>query len=288
MTTNRAVVLGAGGLVGTGWLAGLANGLRRHGVNLTEADLIVGTSAGAIVGAMLATGQDLDPLGTFVGADTPTTTETSTMDSGVLAEVFAVMGDPTMSPAATRRKAGELALAADTMTEAAHISQMGALITARDWPQGALRVTAVDTETGDQEIWDRTKNVPLLAAVASSCAVPGVYPPITINGRRYIDGGFYSPTNANLAADARVLLVIQPLAHQFPSDILDRELAVAGAETILRIVPDSASVQALGTNLQERANWPVAYQAGQHQATEAAALIRDAWHGAADTATESA
>ncbi|MFI5983649.1 patatin-like phospholipase family protein [Streptomyces sp. NPDC051555] len=59
---DRALVLGPGGLVGTAWTAGLAAGLRRAGVEFGEADLIVGTSAGAIVGALLATDQDLDRL----------------------------------------------------------------------------------------------------------------------------------------------------------------------------------------------------------------------------------
>ena len=62
MNTTRALVLGGGGTVGTAWTAGLVSGLRREGVDLAEADLIVGTSAGAIVGTMLATGQDLDLL----------------------------------------------------------------------------------------------------------------------------------------------------------------------------------------------------------------------------------
>jgi NTE family protein len=61
---GRAVVLGAGGVVGTAWMAGLAAGLRRDDVDVAEADLIIGTSAGAIVGAMLATGQDRDQLAT--------------------------------------------------------------------------------------------------------------------------------------------------------------------------------------------------------------------------------
>jgi hypothetical protein len=58
--TKRALVLAGGGVVGTAWMAGLASGLRREGLDLAEADVIVGTSAGSIVGTMLATGQDLD------------------------------------------------------------------------------------------------------------------------------------------------------------------------------------------------------------------------------------
>jgi NTE family protein len=63
---TRALVMGGGGVVGTAWMTGLVSGLRHGGVDLAEADVIVGTSAGSIVGTMLATGQNLDSLDTPV------------------------------------------------------------------------------------------------------------------------------------------------------------------------------------------------------------------------------
>lgn len=72
-TLDRALALGAGGPVGAAWTAGLACGLRRDGVDLGEADLIVGTSTGAIIGAVLATGQDPGRLATPVRPDSGST-----------------------------------------------------------------------------------------------------------------------------------------------------------------------------------------------------------------------
>jgi NTE family protein len=117
-------------------MAGLASGLRREGVNLAGADLIVGTSAGAIVGTMLATRQDLDAPG---GPGRPAGQGGSAprADPGRLAEVFAILGDARLEPADARRRVGRLALTAKTITEQAHIAMISALITAREWPDDA-------------------------------------------------------------------------------------------------------------------------------------------------------
>ncbi|MCW2884781.1 MAG: hypothetical protein QOE54_1230 [Streptosporangiaceae bacterium] len=274
-SVGRAVVLGPGGVVGTAWLAGLANGLRRDGVDLAEADLIVGTSAGAIIGAALATGEVLDRLATLPRPADPDG-PTPEVNPDRLTEVFTVLGDPSLEPAAARRRVGRLALAAGTINEHAHIARMGFLIGAREWPARTLLITAVDIETGEPQIWDRASGAPLPAAVASSCAMPGLYPPITINGRRYMDGALRSGTNADLAAGARVLVVIEPVANMFPASPLQ-----PGAGTVLRIIPDSATLAAFGPDLSDRAAWTSAYQAGVRQAAEAAQRVRATWHDGA-------
>lgn len=273
--SGKAVVLGGGGVVGTAWMIGLASGLRRHGVDLAGADLIVGTSAGAIVGAMLATGEDLDrfaelprPAGTDAAA-TP-------VDPGLLAKVLAVLGDPGLEPAAARRRAGQLAMAAGTGTERAHIARMGSLITARDWPDGGLLIAAVDAGTGELVAWDRAAGVPLLSAVAASCAMPGAYPPITVNGRRYIDGGLVSATNADLARGSRALVLIEPLAHLYPGEPPGSDAAAGVPRTIMSIAPDPGAVAAFGPDLFSAAAWAPAYREGVRQSAEAAERIRPA------------
>jgi NTE family protein len=165
MNTTRALVLGGGGTVGTAWTAGLVSGLRREGVDLAEADLIVGTSAGAIVGTMLATGQDLDLL------DAPASPSDQSgsapkADPGRLTEVFAILRDPSLEPADARRRVGRVALAAETVTEQAHIALMSTLITAREWPDRELLITVVDIETGELKVWDRAGVAPLPTAAA--------------------------------------------------------------------------------------------------------------------------
>ncbi|XVQ88849.1 hypothetical protein ACQP2K_15960 [Microbispora siamensis] len=119
--------------------------------------------------------------------------------------------------------------------------------------------------------------------MAASTAFPGIYPPITINGRRYMDGSPRSATNAGLAAGARTLVVIDPQAHLFPRDLLHQELAVAGAHTVVTVEPDPESVRAFGSDLNDRTAWEPAYQAGLRQATDAAEQLRLAWKTGSDT-----
>jgi NTE family protein len=271
---GRAVVLGGGGVVGTAWMAGLAAGLRRAGVDLGDADLIVGTSAGAIIGAVLTTGADLDLLAT---ARRPPDTAGTPVDPARLAELFGVLGDQSLPPEEARRRAGRFALAAEVGPERTHLDRMAALIGSPDWSDRALLVTAVDTESGDLAVWHARSGVPLLSAVASSTSVPGVFPPITIDGRRYMDGGLRSGTNADLAAGARVLVVIEPLAHLFPREPLHREIDAVGADVVVTVSPDTSAVAAFGANPFEAAAWEPCYQAGARQAPEVAERLRAGW-----------
>ncbi|MEV6581274.1 patatin-like phospholipase family protein [Streptomyces sp. NPDC051582] len=281
-TLNRALALGAGGPVGAAWTAGLACGLRRGGVDLGQADLIVGTSTGAIIGAVLATGQDPGRLATPVRpADSDGTPPQ--VDGRRLAEAFAVLGNAASNPAEARRRVGQIALAAETGPERAHVARMRALAGADQWPDRKLLIAVLDAETGEQEVFDRTGGAPLPSAVAASTAFPGIYPPITINGRRYMDGSLRSATNAGLAAGARTLVVIDPQAHLFPRELLQEELAVAGADTVVTIEPDPASIRAFGSDLSDRTAWEPAYQAGVRQAADAAEQLRLAWETGSHT-----
>ena len=274
MSMTRALVMGGGGVVGTAWMTGLVSGLRRAEVDLAEADVIVGTSAGSIVGTMLATGQDFDSAPVRPadqGGSSPQA------DRSRLTEAFAILADTSLEPADARRRVGRIALAAQTVTEQAHIAGISTLIMAPEWPDRELLITAVDVQTGERKVWDRAGEAPLRTAVASSCALPGVSPPVTVNGRRYMDGGIGSATNADVSTGADVLVLLEPLAHLFPREPLQRELAAAGAGTVIAISPDHAALEAFGADLGDWAAWQPAREAGIRQAAATAERVRTAW-----------
>ncbi|MFF2040648.1 patatin-like phospholipase family protein [Kitasatospora sp. NPDC058170] len=277
-TIDRALVLGPGGPVGTAWMAGLAHGLRRDGVDPGEADLIVGTSAGAIVAALLATGQDLGRLA-FSTRAAAHRVEAAPERTGA---VFAVLGDRGLEPGEARRRVGRLALdGTDPSAEEALIAGRAALIGADAWPDGRLLIAAVCATTGEPVVWDRDSGVPLVRAVAASSAFPGAAPPVDVDGLRYMDGALRAGANADLAAGARTVVVIEPMAHLFPRESLDRQLAEVGADTVVTIGPDPASVRAFGSDLGDLAAWEPAYQAGLRQAGDVLAQFRSAWRAEA-------
>ena len=278
-TVDRALVLSPGSHVGTAWMAGLAHGLRRDGLDLGEADLIVGTSAGAIVGALLATGQDPGRLAT--SARQPA--HRLTANPSRMGEVLAVLGDRSLEPGEARRRVGRIALdGIDPQAEEALIAGRAALIGADAWPERRLVITAVDATTGEPVVWDRDSGVPLVHAVAASSAFPGAAPPVAIDGRRYMDGALRSGPNADLAAGARTLVVVEPMAHLFPREPLNQQLATVGADTVVTIGPDPTSVRAFGPDMGDLAAWEPAYQAGLRQAGDVDAQLRSLWRAEAD------
>ncbi|WP_438803281.1 patatin-like phospholipase family protein [Frankia gtarii] len=168
-------------------------------------------------------------------------------DPQLMAEVFTTLGDPGLDPAEARRRVGRIALTAPTVPEDVHVASMGSLTGTPDWPDRRLLITAVDLETGQPVVWDRNSGIALPVAVAASCAMPVAYPPVTIDGRRYMDGALGGGSHTHLTAGADTVVIIEPLAHRFGSPA-----EPAGAATVLRIVPDEAAQNSLGPDLGDR------------------------------------
>lgn len=270
-SSDSALVLGPGGAVGTAWMAGLAHGLRGLGFDLGAADLIVGTSAGAIVGAALATGQDLARFTDPARGDGPRSPQPDPQRMG---EVFAVL-DAGLPPEEARRRVGRIALdAADPEAERVLVAARHRLVGADTWPAGCrLLIPAVAAGSGEPVVWDRDSGVSLAAAVAASSAFPGAAPPVSIGGRHYIDGALRAGANTDLAAGARTVVVVEPMARQAPEQDAS---AALGAETVVSLFPDEASAAALGTDPLDASAWVPAFQAGQLQAAAARELLAGA------------
>lgn len=279
---RTALVLGGGGITGIAWEIGLLAGLAEAGVDLTGADLVVGTSAGSVVGAQVTSGADLAALYERQ-LEPPTQEKVARMSRSNLARyawaVLASRGRDTEF----RRRIGALALAAEkaglTPTEQERLDVIGSRLVSREWPERALTVTAVHAATGEFRTFDRGSGVPLLQAVAASCAVPGVYPPVTIDGERYVDGGMRSAANADLAHGYDRLVVLAPIVRGVgPLTSVDAQ--VSGMVSRVAVVsPDEASRTAIGRNVLDPAARAPSARAGRAQAAAVAQRVADAWTG---------
>ncbi|MFK0012867.1 patatin-like phospholipase family protein [Streptomyces sp. NPDC091027] len=280
MGGGTALVLGGGGLTGIGWECGILHGLARAGVDLTTADLVVGTSAGSVVGAQLTSGlltaQELyeRQLGDASGETV------ARLGAGTLARFALAMARSRGDAAAYRRRVGAMALAADTGAEAERRKVLAARLVSHDWPGRRLVVTAVDALTGELEAFDRESGSGLVDAVSASCAVPGVWPPVTVGGRRFVDGGIRSATNADLAAGHERVVVIAPItlgSRLVPSPAAQTaRLRAAGAKVLL-ITPSAAARKAFGRNVLDPARRDPAARAGLEQAAGHVAEAAAVW-----------
>ena len=278
---RTALVLGGGGITGIAWEIGVLAGLAEAGVDLSGADLVVGTSAGSVVGAQLACGAELGAMYARQ-LEPPAREKTARMTRGNLARYAWAMLTSRGRDVEFRRRVGVLALAAEraglTPSEQERLDVIGSRLVSRQWPERSLVITAVDAETGEFRTFDRDSGVPLLQAVAASCAVPGVYPPVTIDGRRYVDGGMRSAANADLAQGYDRLVVLAPIPRGVgPMASVDAQ--VTGMVSRVAVIsPDAASRAAIGRNVLDPAARAPSAKAGCAQAASVAERIAEVWN----------
>jgi NTE family protein len=280
---RQALVLGGGGVVGVAWETGVVCGLLEEGVDLRAARAIVGTSAGSLIGARLAAQQDLRDARTGVAIPAIE----GGPDVATLTAVFGRWANAERVDAEFLREIGALAARARTITEDAWIAATGGSLGFEEWPHDRLKLVAVDVETGHLGVHDRASGATLERAVAASCAVPGMFPPITIRGRRYMDGGVRSGTSADLLLpdEPDVVLVIAPIARgstaigALAERCLDAEIAAleaAGAQ-VVKVLPDAADRAAFGPNLMDPAQADSARQAGVARGRALAEGLASLW-----------
>src|SRR6478672_10732518 len=279
---RTALVLGGGGITGIAWEIGLLAGLAEAGVDLSTADLVVGTSAGSVVGAQLTSGADLTELYARQ-LEPPTGEQVSRLTRATLAQFAWAMLRTRGDSTAFRRRVGSIALAAEkaglTPSEQERIDVIGGRLVSSEWPERSFVVTAVDAETGEFRPFDRDSGVPLVRAVAASCAVPGVYPPVTIDGRRYVDGGMRSAANADLAQGYDRVVVLAPLPRGI-GPIASVDAQVTGLVARVAVVsPDAASKTAIGKNVLDPAARAPSAKAGRAQAAAVVGQVAEVWKG---------
>ncbi|WP_408997041.1 patatin-like phospholipase family protein [Streptomyces europaeiscabiei] len=292
-------------------MSGVLAGLTDAGVDLDRADVVIGTSAGAILGSRLATGETPGEIyeRQLVGADRIAMNVTV---SQTLRFLWAALGS--RDPDRSVRRLARAALAARPEPDPGFLDVLRPLLhgaenegpaetagqagqpearpphvtrTARPtggWPERDLRITAVDALTCEVTAFDATSQVTLLQAVAASCAVPLVSAPVEAAGRRWLDGGCRSTANIDLAGGYERVLAVAPIPKAVgphPSAQQQAAEVSAGGTAVVLLTPDSASRRAMGRDMTADSRRPAAARVGHAQATEAAGDVAEIWPGRA-------
>lgn len=269
-------------MAGIAWEIGVLRGIEDIDppllTSLRGADVVIGTSAGAAVGAQITSGAVIDDLYSAQLSEHSSELVVELNLEELMARFMAATTGAN-GPENIRRRIGTLALETPTVTEAIRRVAIAGRLPEHRWPQGALLLTAIDAETGQLEVFTKDSGVDLVDAVAASCAVPGVWPPVTVNGRRYIDGGVRSGTNADLAQGCDRVLVVTPSQSAAPQPWgnLDDEILQLSPAEVHVIYADDASVAAFGTNPLSPSTRGPAAREGRRIGRAEAAAVRSFW-----------
>jgi NTE family protein len=291
---ERALVLGGGGSTGNAWLIGVVAGLFDGGLDVTTADLTIGTSAGATAAAQIGGASPTELLGAILGASPrsssgPVRPARGRAPSSAVADhierrraIIASAEDA----ADMRRKMGASALDMDTAPDGSWQTQWRDTVATRlpsqRWPERTVFITAVDAQTGEPAVFDRHSGVDLVDAVAASCSSGRPY---RIGGRPYIDGGYRSNAeNADLAAGYARVLVLSPFGGRTLTPLSwGMHLATqvdelrAGGSRVETIFPDSDSEHMFGADAMDPSLRPPAAQAGYDTGSALAAQLTEFW-----------
>jgi len=274
---TRALVLSGGGHAGAAWMAGIISALQEQGTDLGEADLIVGTSAGARTGAQLATGVINQAVGMYRHGGIPAVKVHATLPQWIAASMQIIAQAPDEQEAA-RRIANLRPLGGQLTSSAERRRQIAALLPVRQWPRQRLLIAAVDAESGARAAFGADSGASLFDAVAASCALPGLHPLITINGRQYADGGAHSLYSADLAAGHDVVIVFSPIPlNDYLQAKLDTETRALAPATVHVVIADKQSLAAIGPDANSSDTVPAALEAGISQAHREVPALREIW-----------
>ncbi len=291
------MVLGGGGSAGNAWLIGVIAGLSDAGLDVTEADLIIGTSAGSTTAAQITGASPAELLAATLAAPQPRTAlagsnrgpapvRPATNHDHV--ERRSAILSAAEDAADMRRRLGAAALEMDAGSDGSWQTQWRSTVASRLpsqlWPKQKVLITAVDAHTGEPVVFDRHSGVDLADAVAASCS-SGL--PHRIGDSRYIDGGYRSNAeNADLAAGYARVLVLAPFGgrslqpKEWGTDLATQVDALrAHGSRVETIFPDenARDIFALGGNVMDPSMRPHAARAGYDQGRTLADQLTEFW-----------
>ncbi|TQJ33999.1 patatin-like phospholipase family protein [Arthrobacter sp. SLBN-122] len=288
--SRRALVLGGGGSTGNAWLIGVLAGLADAGLDVTDADLVIGTSAGSTAAAQIAGAAATELYAAVLDAPPhPTASPGSTTGpapsrpvSDHLERTGRIIAS-SKDAGDMRRRMGVLAmdLAAAHDPTARWRGTVAARLPIRNWPHHKLLITAVDAHTGEPAVFDSSSGVDLVDAVAASCASGFAY---GIGDRRYIDGGYRRNENADLASGFARVLVLSPFGGRTRTPLeWGMQLAAqveelrAGGSRVETVFPGSEAEHLFGPNAMDFSLRPAAARAGHRQGEMLAQQLTEFW-----------
>jgi len=288
---KRALVLAGAGAAGNAWELGLIAGLSEAGIDVTEADLIIGTSAGSTVAAQITSGTRPAELYAAILAEVPRPQAGhSGPDRGrapnFSGQTYLEWSNGIIGSAADasdmRRRMGAAALemeASDGSAQMRWRDIVAARLPSRHWPQQPVLITAVDADTGDPVVFDRHSGIDLVDAVAASTSNG-----YRIGASRYINGGYRRSENADLAAGYGRVLVLSPFGGRTRMPLewgMDLATQIdelrAGGSRVQTVFPDSAAEHMFGANAMDLSLRPPAARAGYSQGRALAELVAEIW-----------
>jgi NTE family protein len=298
MAQDVALVLGGGGSAGNAWMIGIVAGLAEAGVDLTAADLVIGTSSGSTAAAHIRSGIPPARLLASVAAEVVPTTAAQqprgpSLQMAALFERMRAIGSAATSAEELRRAMGAFGLESDANFPPEVTAKRRALVASRlpsgEWPERPMIVVAVNAHTGEVATFDRNSGVDLADAISASTALPGGGPTYAIHGVHYINGGVRSADNADLAAGHANVVVLSPFSdrsgplpegqfegiRRFPGfDLTSQVEALRKQGSRVEVItPDADSREAMGTNQMDPATRPPSARAGFAQGKREAARL---------------
>jgi NTE family protein len=294
---ERALVLGGGGSTGNAWDIGVIAGLFDAGLDVTDADLIIGTSAGSTAAAQITGATPMEVFAAIRDAASPPLTGPAGSDrrrasigpvTNHLERIDAIIA-ASDDAADMRRRLGAAALEMDAASDGSWQARWRATVAARlpgqHWPEQTVLITAVDAHTGEPVVFDRHSGVDLVDAVAASCSNGFGVPPYRIGSSRYLDGGYRSNAeNADLATGYRRVLVLSPFGgrslqpRNWGMHLATQvdELRVRGSR-VETVFPALDSEHMFGANAMDLSLRPAAARAGYDQGRARAEHLTEFW-----------
>ena len=265
--TRRGLVLGAGGVLGAAWTIGALTALQeQYDWDPREAEVLLGTSAGSVLSAALACGVGVDTLLSHQRGEAVEGIDDDERDSGGALPPLPRPGigsprgvlNSAIHPFRVTPMAALSAMLPQGRGSLAPVGQLvDGVLPGGGWaPHPRAWMVATDYDTGRRTAFGRpgAPAAELRDAVMASCAIPGWYTPVTIDGRRYVDGGACSPTSVDLVIGLELdeVVVLSPMTsldYDAPGSVAARIERRLRRIVTRRLVGEVKKVTATGTKV---------------------------------------